>query len=220
MIQCFLACFRRELALNYARLSDLLTVLVFFAMIAALFPFGLGSDRALLQAVGPGVIWIVALLSLLSAMNRIIRQDHDDGNLDQLRLLDMPFVLVLLAKWLAHWVALVVPLILLAPLLGLLYALDNQNLWLILLTLLLGTPALSALGLAGAVLSVEARLGHVILPLLVLPLSIPVVIFALGIISAHNLGLPTHSIWLQLTALPFLYLPISLLAANYGLTEG
>lgn len=214
-----IACLAREFRLYYAKLTDLFTVFTFFALVCAIFPFGLGSERALLQAAGPGIVWIVALLAMLISLESMLKQDKQNGSLDQLRLLPVSSMVVLSAKWLAHWLCIGVPLILLAPVLGLLYGLDGTTLQLIMLSLLLGTPCLSALGLAAAALSLEARQAQIMLPLLVLPLSTPIIIFALGALKASVDGLPAQTPWLVLTALPFIYLPLCLLAAQIAIEQ-
>lgn len=180
---------RRELLLTLRHRSDALTGLVFFAIVASLFPLGVGSSPALLRDIGPGVVWVAALLASLLALPRLWAADHADGTLEQLLLQPHPLALLALAKVVAHWLGSGLPLLLVAPLLGLQYGLDAPALGTLLAGLLLGTPTLSLLGALGAALALGLRGSGVLTALIVLPLTAPVLIFGAGAVLQGMAGL-------------------------------
>ena len=156
---------------------------LFFLIVVTIVPFAIGPDLALLQRIGPAVLWLGALLASLLALDRILAADHEDGSLDVLLTARVPLELSLLVKALAHWLTTGLPLVLAAPLLGLLLNLELRAMGAVALTLLAGTPALTCIGLIGAALAVTFRRGGLLLAVLVLPLTVPVLIFG---VSASN----------------------------------
>ena len=180
---------RRDLLTALRRRSDLATTLVFFAIVASLFPLGIGPDTKLLRDLAPGVLWVAALLACLLALNRLFAADYADGTLEQLVLAPQPLALLVLAKVTAHWLTSGLPLIALAPLLALQFDLAADALAVLLVSLLLGTPVLSLIGAVGAALTLGVRGGGTLLALLVLPLYVPVLIFGAGAVEASTAGL-------------------------------
>ncbi len=181
---------QRELKIAFRSGADVLNPLWFFLIVITLFPLGIGPDPQQLARIAPGIAWVAALLASLLALERLFRDDFLDGSLEQLLLLPAPLPLTVLGKVLAHWLLTGVPLILLSPLAALLLSLDLAGWRAMALTLLLGTPTLSFLGAIGSGLTVGLRRGGVLLSLLVLPLAIPVLIFASAAIDAATQGLP------------------------------
>lgn len=181
---------KRELRIAFRSGSEIINPLWFFLIVITLFPLGVGPEPALLARIAPGVVWVAALLSSLLALERLFRDDYLDGSLEQLLLLPTPLPLTVLGKVGAHWVITGLPLLLLSPLVALLLSLDFNSWRAVALTLLLGTPTLSFLGAIGVGLTVGLRRGGVLLSLLVLPLAVPVLIFASAAIEAAGQGLP------------------------------
>ena len=157
---------------------------LFFLVVVTLMPFALGPDLALLQRIGPAILWLAALLASLLALDRLFAADHEDGSLDLVLMSRAPLELVVLVKGLAHWLTTGVPLIIAAPLLGLFLNLDVSAEGALALTLLVGTPALTFIGLIGAAIAVALRRGGLLLAVLVLPLTVPVLIFGVAAASA------------------------------------
>lgn len=178
------AVFRRDLALAWRQRADVLSTLVFFVMVSSLFPLGIGPEPATLRTIAPGVLWVAALLASMLALGRLFAADHADGTLEQLLLAPEPLTLMVLAKIVAHWVATGVPLIVMAPVLGLQFDMPGGDIAMLAASLLLGTPVLSLIGAVGAALTVGLRGAGVLVPLLVLPLTIPVLIFGTGAVAA------------------------------------
>jgi heme exporter protein B len=179
----------RDLLLVMRRKSEVLTALFFFIVVTSLFPLGIGADAALLRKIAPGVIWVAALLSTLLGLQRMFASDYADGSLEQLALAPQSMVLLVTGKIIAHWIVCGLPLVLLAPLIGIQFDLDASSLYVLMGTLLLGTPVLSLLGSIGAALTLGVRGGSVLLSLLILPLYIPVLIFGAGAVYANSVGL-------------------------------
>lgn len=182
--------FAREMRLAWRNGAEILNPLWFFLVVITLFPFGVGADPQLLTQIAPGIIWVAALLAALLVMDRLFRDDWQDGSLEQLLLLPTPLVVVVLVKVLAHWVMTGLPLLVVSPLAALLLGMAPHDAGILALTLLLGTPTLSLFGAVGVGLTVGLRRGGVLLSLLVLPLSVPLLIFATGAIQAGAAGLP------------------------------
>ncbi len=180
---------RRDLLCAMRHRADLLTTLIFFVIVTSLFPLGVGSDAALLRLIGPGVVWVAALLASMLALARLFAGDYADGTLEQMVLAPHPLSLLVLAKIAAHWLATGLPLVVIAPLLGLQFDLDADALLVLLASLLLGTPTLSLIGAVGAALTLGVRGGGALLSLLVLPLYVPVLIFGAGAVEATAAGL-------------------------------
>jgi heme exporter protein B len=190
LIPAFLLLLQRDLMLAFRHRSELANPLLFFVMVVSLFPLGLGPEPNILQRIAPGVIWVAALLSALLSLDTIFRSDFEDGSLEQLLLSPHPASVLVIAKVVAHWLVTGLPLLLLAPLLGVLFHLSLQATLALVLTLTLGTPVLSLLGAIGVALTVALKRGGVLLSLLLLPLYIPVLIFAASAVDAASDGLP------------------------------
>ncbi len=180
---------RRDLLLAARRRSEVVTALFFFVVAVTLFPLGIGPEPVLLHRVGPGVIWVSALLATLLGLPRLFAADHADGTLEQMALSPQPFALLVAGKIAAHWLLCGLPLVLIAPLLGLQFGLDAGALQILVLALLLGTPVLSLVGGIGAALTLGVRGGGALLALLVLPLFVPTLIFGAGAVESHAAGL-------------------------------
>lgn len=180
---------RRELLIAFRRRADVMNPLWFFIIVITLFPLSIGPEPKLLARIAPGIIWVAALLAALLSMERLFRDDYADGSLEQMLLMPTPLAVSAFAKMLAHWLLTGLPLILISPLLAILLSL-NWDTWVaVVLTLLVGTPTLSFLGAIGVALTVGLRKGGVLLSLLILPLYIPVLIFATSAIEAAGLGM-------------------------------
>mgnify|MGYP001134381527 CR=1 FL=1 len=169
---------KRDLLIAFRRRSEIIHPLIFFVMVISLFPLAIGDDKVLLQKIAPAIIWVTALLATMLSLDNLFRSDFEDGSLEQMTLLKVPLSLLVTAKITAHWLITGLPLILITPLLAVLLYLPGETTWMLLLTLLLGTPTLSLIGAVGIALTVALRQGGVILSLLILPLYIPVLIFA------------------------------------------
>ncbi|MBL4830817.1 MAG: heme exporter protein CcmB [Aliivibrio sp.] len=189
MVNAFYQVVRRELLIAFRRQADVLNPLWFFIIVIALFPLSIGPEPNLLARIAPGVIWVAALLSALLSLERLFRDDFSDGSLEQMMLMPSPLSVLVLAKIIAHWLLTGLPLLIISPLLAVLLSLDWPTFKVIVLTLLLGTPTLSFLGAIGVGLTVGLRKGGVLLSLLILPLYIPVLIFATSAIDAGSLGM-------------------------------
>lgn len=185
----FFAVIRRDLLLAWQQRGDLLVGLVFFVLVASLFPLAVGPEPQLLARIGPGVLWVAAILANLLALPRLFYADWQDGTLEQLLLSPAPASIMVAGKLVAHWLTTGLPLTLIAPLLGIQYGLETDVLWMLMATLLIGTPTLSALGSIGAALTLGVRQGEVLLALLTLPLYAPVLIFGSGAVAAVSGGL-------------------------------
>lgn len=207
----------RDLRLGIARRGELAQPLLFFVLVVSLFPLGIGPGPQTLALVGPGVIWVAALLATLLAGERLFRSDYDDGSLEQLVLSPHPTWLLVLGKVAAHWLLTGLPLILVAPVLAVLLNLSGEAMGALAVTLLLGTPTLSLVAAIGVALTVSLRRGGVLLTLLVLPLYVPVLIFATAAVSAAASGLPWHGQLALLGALLALALITAPFAAAAGL---
>ncbi len=179
----------RDLKLAARRRSEVLLPLVFFVAAASLFPLGVGADPLVLRQIAPGVIWVCALLAVTLSVNTFYAADHADGTLEQMILSGRSMTLLATARALAHWLLSGLPMILIAPLLGLMYSLPLSAIGTLVLGLLLGTPTLGLLGNLGAALVVGVRGGGMLLFLIVLPLAIPVLIFGAGAMVADQSGL-------------------------------
>lgn len=180
---------RRDLLIAMRQRSDVGITLVFFLIVASLFPLGIGAEPNLLRAIAPGVIWVAALLSSLLSLPRLFAADHADGTLEQMLLGVTPLGLVVAAKTFAHWLVSGLPLVAIAPLVALQYDLPAALLPVLALSLALGTPVLSLVGAVGAALTLGLRGGGVLLALLVLPLYVPVLILGAGSIEMAAAGL-------------------------------
>jgi len=194
---------------------------LFFLLVVTLVPFAIGPDLTLLARMGPAVLWLGALLASLLALDRLLAIDHEDGSLDLILTARVPLELAVSAKALAHWLTTVLPLVIAAPLLGLLLNLDPKATGAVAVTLLAGTPALTFIGLIGAALTVAVRRGGLLLAILVLPLTIPVLIFGVAASNAAIVGpVPFGAPFSILCALTLVSLVIGPLAAAVALRQG
>jgi heme exporter protein B len=183
------ALIRRDLLLAWRRKGEVLTTLIFFIIVASLFPLGIGPESALLRKIAPGVLWVGALLASMLALNRMFAADYADGTLEQLALTPYPLPLLIAGKIGAHWLVSGLPLVLVAPVLGVQFDLDMRTLTVLATSLLLGTPLLSLVGAIGAALTLGVRGGGMLISLLTLPLYIPALIFGAGAVEADMSGL-------------------------------
>ncbi|MFL5237966.1 MAG: heme exporter protein CcmB [Rhizomicrobium sp.] len=195
-MSAFAALLARDIRLATRAGGSAMLALAFFAAVAALVPFGIGSEPKLLARVAAGVIWIAAVLANLLALDRLFQADYEDGSLDLLALSPLSFEGVAVAKVASHWLTTGLPLTVLSPLLALLLHLPIAAYGALLVSLLIGTPAISAIGGVAAALTLSIRRGGLLLPLLVLPLLTPVVIFGAGAILAKLDGIENGAIWL------------------------
>ncbi|HXX26673.1 MAG TPA: heme exporter protein CcmB [Pseudolabrys sp.] len=161
---------------------------IFFLILVVMVPFAIGPDLNLLARIGPAILWLGALLASLLALDRLFATDHEDGSLDILMMAPVPLELTVAAKAVAHWLTTALPLVIIAPLLGLMLNVDIGAMGALVLTLLAGTPALTFIGLIGAALSVALRRGGLLLAVLVLPLTVPVLIFGVAAANAAITG--------------------------------
>jgi heme exporter protein B len=198
-----------------------LTGALFFLIVVTLMPFAVGPDLALLRRIGPAMLWLGALLATLLALDRLLAADYEDGSLDLILMGRAPLELIVLVKAVAHWLATGLPLVLAAPLLGLLLDLDAATGGIVALTLLAGTPALTFLGLVGAALAVTLRRGGLLLAVLVLPLTVPVLIFGVAASNAAIAGpAPFGASFSLLCALTLMSLVLGPFAAAAALRHG
>ncbi|MGV8841257.1 MAG: heme exporter protein CcmB [Bauldia sp.] len=214
-MKAFLAIVRQTITVSFRSGGGPLVGLVFFLSVVIVVPFGVGPDLNLLARIGPAIIWIGALLSTLLGLDRLFQDDRDDGSLDQIQMSGLPLEFVVLAKAIGHWIATGLPLVVAAPVYALLLNLSAPALGILVLTLLIGTPALTLIGVIGGALMVAIRRGGMLVAVLVLPFCIPVLIFGVMSISAIILG-PTSSF-----GLPFMLLcATTLLALVVGPVAG
>jgi heme exporter protein B len=212
----FGAVLRRDLTLAFRHRAELANPLLFFLLIVSLYPLGISPAPEILRTIAPGAIWIAALLAALFSLENLFRADFYDGTLEQLLLSPYPLPLLLSAKVLAHWLVSGLPMLLLAPLVGVLFDLPISAIWALLATLALGTPFLSLIGAIGTALTVGLRRGGILLTLLVAPLYVPVLIFATQAVTVAAAGMPiaAHLYFLaSLLVLALTLVPVTLAAA-------
>lgn len=207
----------RDLKLVARRKVEVLAVLVFFLVVTSLFPLAIGPEPTTLVHIGPGVIWVVALMSTLLGLGRLFSADYADGTLEQMSLAPSPLIAMILGKIAAHWIVCGFPLVALSPLVGLQYRMPYEALSVLALTLLIGTPILSALGAIGAALTLGVRGGGALIGLMVLPLYIPVLIFGSGAVDAAISALPIAGHLYLLAAMLIVTLSIGPLACVYAI---
>ena len=178
------AIFKRDFVIAFRNRGELLNPLMFFLMVASLFPLAVTPDPKFLGLIAAGIIWVGALLATLLSLDLMFKSDFEDGSLEQTLLQPQPSILFVMVKIALHWLMSGVPLTLVAPILGIMLALPNSGFEPLMLSLLLGTPTLSLLGAIGAGLTVGLKKGGMLMPLLILPLYIPVLIFAASSVQA------------------------------------
>ncbi|REL28231.1 heme exporter protein CcmB [Thalassotalea euphylliae] len=188
--QAFMLTLKRDLIIAFRHKDEMINPLLFFVIVITLFPLGIGPQPNTLAKIAPGIVWVSALLATLLSLDRLFKADHSDGSLEQMLISPQPLFIFTLAKITAHWLLTGLPLILIAPLLAVMLHLPEQSYSALMLTLLLGTPVLSFIGAIGAALTVGIKKGGVLLSLIVLPLYIPVLIFATSAIDTASLSLP------------------------------
>src|SRR5512132_310539 len=194
---------------------------LFFLIVVTMIPFAIGPDLALLRRIGPAILWLGALLASLLALDRLFATDQDDGSLDLLMMAAMPLELTVATKAIAHWITTGLPLVVIAPLLGLMLNVELHAAGWLALTLAAGTPALTFIGLVGAALTVALRRGGLLLAVLVLPLTVPVLIFGVAAANAAIVGpLPFGTPFNILCALTLISLIIGPVAAAIALRQG
>ena len=194
---------------------------LFFLIVVTMTPFAIGPDLALLARIGPAILWLGALLASLLALDRLFATDHEDGSLDLLMMGPLPLELCIATKAIAHWLTTGLPLVVIAPLLGLMLNVELRNTGWLALTLLAGTPALTFIGLIGAALAVALRRGGLLLAVLVLPLTVPVLIFGIAAANAAIIGpTPFGPPFTILCALSLASLVLGPIAAAAALRHG
>lgn len=217
MFKTFLAVIKRDVTLAMRRRTDVLTTLFFFVIVVSLFPLGVGSERETLQQLGPGVVWVAALLASMLALERLFAGDYADGTLEQMLLTPQPLSILVLGKIAAHWLLTGIPLVLIAPLIGLQYHLPGDALIMMMVSLLIGTPILSLVGAIGAALTLGLRGGGILLSLLVLPLYIPVLIYGSGAVAVSTINMADVQPYLSLLGafliLALVFAPLAAAAA-------
>jgi heme exporter protein B len=199
----FISIVRRDLRLALRQGSDSVMVVMFFVLTVVLFPFGIGPEGNILARVASGVIFVAALLASMLSLERLFQTDYEDGSLELLTLSPMPLEIIVLAKITAHWLTTGLPLMIASPLLAILMNMDGNGFQMMMLALLLGTPALSLIGAIGAALVLGSRRGGVLISLLVLPLFVPVLIFGVGLVEAAIGGFAVKSQILILSGILF-----------------
>ncbi len=216
-LSAFFVLLKRDLTLAYRHRTELANPLLFFVIVVSLFPLGITPEQKILQTLAPGVIWVAALLAAMLSLDNLFRADFEDGALEQIVLNQHPLSLLVLAKVLAHWLVTGLPLLVLAPLLGVLLFLPGKAMLTLLATLALGTPILSLVGAIGVALTVGLRRGGVLLSLLVLPLYIPVLIFAANAVNSAAASIDVAGQLYFLAALLMLALTLAPLATAAAL---
>jgi len=187
--QLFSAIYFKDLKLAFRQRTEIVNPILFFLIVVTLFPLSIGIETNLLSRIAPGVIWIAALLSTMLSLDKLFKDDFFDGSLEQMIVSPYPLTLCVLAKVFAHWTVTGLPLVIMAPIFGLLMNLEPKTLSATVLSLLIGTPLLSFIGAVGAGLTVSLQKGGILISLLVLPLYIPVLIFATSAINSSSLSL-------------------------------
>ena len=209
MFHNFLILIRYEILMTFRQAYSWITPLFFFIIVICLFPLALGSDPLLLHQIAPGIIWVATLLAILLALSHLFRHDAEEGFLDFMLLSPYPLTLLVFCKLLAHWITHCLPLILISPLLSFLLHLSAEETYALVITLLLGTPVLLLLGALGAALVVGVRYYGLLLPILIMPLYIPVLIFGTGTMMAAAAHHPLSGYFAILSALTLFSLAIA-----------
>ena len=187
-MKAFLALVRRDLSLALRQGSDAAMVLMFFIIVVTLFPLAVGPEPGVLERISSGIVWVAALLAAMLSLDRMYQADYDDGSLELMLLAPVPLEVLVLAKCLAHWLTTGLPMLLIAPLLGVFMNMQTDAFPVLLASMALGTPVLSLLGGVGAALVLGARRAGTLVALLVLPLTIPLLIFGVSAMEAAVTG--------------------------------
>ncbi len=203
------AVIKRDLLLAYRFRAELINPLAFFVMVITLFPLALGAEIALLKRIAPAIIWVAALLASLMSIESLFRADYDDGSLELMVMTPHPLSILVMAKVMGHWLTSSVPLLFIAPLMGMMLHMDADIIGVLMLTLLLGTPVLSLIGGIAVALTLGLRKGGALLAILVLPLYVPILIFASSAIDAAMTGFPVSGHLSMMCAILFLALTLT-----------
>jgi len=217
MLKAFYHLLARDLRLAFRSRHELANPLIFFVLVVSLFPLAVTPSADLLTVMAPGVIWVSALLSVLLSLDRLFKQDYEDGSLDQLMLSPNPLVILVLAKVFAHWLLTGLPLVLIAPLLGMFMYVPDEAIPTLIYSLLLGTPVLSLVGAIGVSLTVAVNRGGVLLSLIILPLYIPILIFGANAVDVASDGMSVRGQLLFLGAVLALAISLAPLATAVAL---
>jgi len=220
MLSAMVTVIRHEIRMTLRQAFSWLTPVLFFVIVVCMFPLALGPDQSLLNKAGPGIIWIAALLAILLSIGNLFRVDAEEGFLDTLLLSPYPLTLLVFCKIISHWLTHCLPLILISPVLGFLLHFTPQEEYALILSLLLGTPVLSLLGAIGAALMIGLRNHGLLLPVLIMPLYIPVLIFGVGTIMAASQHQPINGYLAIMGALMLLSLAFSPLLTGVALRIG
>ncbi|ASJ74950.1 Heme exporter protein B [Granulosicoccus antarcticus IMCC3135] len=216
----FMRVFKRDMKLAFRATGQWLNPLLFFVIVVTLFPLGIGPGPNMLATIAPGVLWVSALLAMMLSLDALFANDFRDGTLEQMVLSGHPLTVVVIGKVMAHWVTSGLPLVILSPLLGLMMQLPEGAYLVLVGSLFLGTLSLSFIGAIGAALIVSVNQGGVLLSLLVLPLTVPVLIFGSGAVSAAGMGLEISAQLSVLFAIVFLAVSLAPLAIAGALRVG
>jgi heme exporter protein B len=217
----FTALILRDMRLGVRVGGGALMGALFFLIVVTMVPFAVGPDLKLLARIGPAILWLGALLATLLALDRLFATDHEDGSLDLLMMGKMPLELAIAGKAVAHWLTTGLPLVVISPVLGLMLNVELKAMGVVALTLIAGTPALTFIGLIGAALSVALRRGGLLLAVLVLPLTVPVLIFGVAASNTAIIGpLPFGTPFTILCALTLVSLVVGIFAAAAALRQG
>jgi heme exporter protein B len=217
MWRIFFCVLGRDIRLAMRRRTDVLTTLFFFLIVVSLFPLGVGTEKQVLRSLGPGVVWVAALLASMLALEKLFAADHEDGTLEQMLLTPEPLSVLVLAKVAAHWILTGLPLVMIAPLVALQYQLPETARIVMMFSLLVGTPILSLIGAIGAALTLGLRGGGILLSLLILPLYIPVLVYGAGAVTVSTVELehvgPYFSLLSAFLLLALIFSPLAAAAA-------
>lgn len=217
MLRAYYHLLIRDLRLALRNRHELANPLIFFVLVVSLFPLAVTPTPEALRAMAPGVIWVSALLAVLLSLDRLFKQDYDDGSLDQLMLSPNPLMILVFAKVTAHWLLTGLPLVIIAPLLGLFLSLPAEAVEVLIYSLLLGTPVLSLVGAIGVSLTVAVNRGGVLLSLIILPLYIPILIFGANAVDVAMNGLSVKGQLYFLAAVLALSVSLAPLATSVAL---
>jgi heme exporter protein B len=220
IVNLFVRVLQRDLKLVFRSAGQWLNPLLFFVIVVTLFPLGIGPGPNTLATIAPGVLWVSALLAMMLSLDALFANDFRDGTLEQMVVSGQPLSVMVLAKVMAHWTTSGLPLVLLSPLLGLMMQLPVSAFGVLMISLSLGTLSLSFIGAIGAALVVSVNQGGILLSLLVLPLTVPVLIFGSGAVTAAATGLETSAQLSLLAAIVFFAVSVSPLAIAGALRAG
>jgi len=200
---------KRDFLINYRSLIDLVSIIGFMLLIIFLFPLGIGPDKEKLSIVSNAIIWIGLILAILPSLEKILQKDYESGWLDQIATTDVPLEIVLLSKSISYWLIVLIPTILSSPLFAILLSMELKYLPWLILSMSIGGLGISLIGLNGSALILGAKRGNILLPILIIPLMIPILIFGVGINEAVKIGESPFGNLFLLMALTLIYLVIS-----------